>query len=315
MLDDNFVKIIEIEGRPVALFRSKDMELLTGSSEHLRSRESLVEVIENLKCQGHPTSMYEHALQVLDAAIQEWAKTQWSGHTSREIEETPLMPTPAREAESRGRREPMPHAGGGQTPEGRAAVLIGRINETTDTASLERMIADEIRAAVEEAGESEGRHGAFRLVKHPAFNFIREDSPFVRSLEVGCYRCGVDTPEPGKTTLYFTDDGYHCESCMYDEYVNLRTRHLSLFPVQFLTVNELKDALYEELADGGAEPDDGLLSRLTAEIADGIKNNQYLKAFPELVSMLMRGIYYRTLRRHKEELPPGVELPPADLDL
>lgn len=200
------------------------------------------------------------------------------------------------------------------TPDERAAALIGRINETTDTASLERMIAEEIRAAEEGARAPEAAHGGFNIVRHKTMDSFRDDSPFMRSLEQVCYLCGVDESEPGKTTLYLTDDGYHCESCMYDEYMHLRTKHLSLFAVEFQTVNEVRHALIEEFSEDEESYDEELYNRLAMKIAADIKSDEYLKAFPDIIHMLMRRVYYRTLRRHKGELPAGFELPPAEAD-
>lgn len=234
--------------------------------------------------------------------------------------------------------EKLPASGGTSavTPEERAASIIDRIGATTGTEELARMIAEEIRAAVVARDENsgpqmtvamepprrvgvavlgrpEGVRPGWRVVRHPVFDRYGGDSPFGSGLSLRCRICAADEPEPGKTVLYLTSDGYHCEACAYDEYINLRTHSLSLFPVQFHTRGEVEDGLREELyEDDDAQPDDELIERLTREISEDIKSSEFLKPLPDLVSMLMRGVYYRVLRRHKRELPAGYKLPDAD---
>lgn len=223
------------------------------------------------------------------------------------------------------------------TPEERAAALIGRIDATTDTDSLARMIAEEIRAAVEERdddaapqlhvaiepprvgvaviGKPADVPSAFKVVSHPALAGYGGSSRLGTEWRLHCRVCATDEPEPGKAILFLTPDGYYCESCVYDEYVNMRSAQLSLFPVQYLTKGEVEDALREELySEDGARPDDDLIERLTREISEGVKSSQYLKPLPDLVSMLMREVYYRTLYKYRHELPAGYTLPRPDIE-
>lgn len=213
------------------------------------------------------------------------------------------------------------------TPEERAAALIGRIGVTTGTDELARMIADEIRAALAEAREGEAfgdepdeaggggpPPGAFAVARHDSLAYLGEDTPYMRSLELCCYVCGADEPEPGKATLYLTGEGYYCGSCVYDEYLAATEHHLALFPVQYRTLNDVRKSLWVELEGCDEEPSHELVDGLAREIANGMKENEYLKPLPDLVSMLMRGVYYRALHRHARELPTGYVPSPVDRD-
>jgi hypothetical protein len=219
------------------------------------------------------------------------------------------------------------------TPQERAASVISRIGATTDKDSLAQIIAEEIRAAVAErdapavppvsvAMEHPPRVGraaigrpegppAFKLVRHHALTHARPSDPF-------CDICWADAPGPGKTTLYMTSNGYHCETCMYDEYIQLKTKHMSLFAVQYQAAAEVRSALVEdfrECGDGDEEVDEELVGRLADEIARGIRDDEYLKPFPDIVSMLMRRVFYEVLREHQHELPDGFELPGPGVEL
>jgi hypothetical protein len=229
------------------------------------------------------------------------------------------------------------------TPQERAAAVISRIGATTDTDSLVRMIAEEIRAAVAERDASAGPPpfsiaiepprrldgtpavrkpadvpSAFRLVRHPLFSYLGPEFLPTDPAQAFCDLCDATEPELGKTTLYFTDDGYHCESCMYDEYAHLRTKHVSLFAVQWQTYNEVRDSLERHMAEAGEgvdydRVDYELAERLAELIARDIKKDEMLDSLSDVVSMLMRSIFYRTLHRHRDELPEGFELPGPDV--
>lgn len=79
MPDEWFMKIVEPNGYPVALFGTHMMDIETGRRDRLISREGLVSIIENVKREGRSAAEYERALTALDEAIQKWAQTPWDG--------------------------------------------------------------------------------------------------------------------------------------------------------------------------------------------------------------------------------------------
>jgi hypothetical protein len=64
---------------PVAIFWSKWLDVDSGDGERSFSRESLVSRISNGKSNGQDVTEEERALELLDEAIQEWAKESWDG--------------------------------------------------------------------------------------------------------------------------------------------------------------------------------------------------------------------------------------------
>ena len=86
MEEEDFVRIAEPEGYPVAVFRGRISHLrfdindiYSKDGTRIYPREALISIIENRKKDGRPTTEYERGLKALEDAIQIWAWTPWDG--------------------------------------------------------------------------------------------------------------------------------------------------------------------------------------------------------------------------------------------